>query len=321
MAFKVNTNIDALNAYFALKNTTNKTIKAQTAISTGLRINHVWDDTSGFNIGKALDVKARIMESVQGNIGSAKDMLSTAEAALLKIKDHLTTIETKVVDASNPVSKKEAIAKDIRSLALELAQIFKNTKFNETSLLIGTAAAATSLQSPGAFGFQVSDDLTDQRLHLDFAVGLSSHTAYSFGTTTGALLTDNYFLSSDIAAALDSMIIVGQDGMTEVEYSTMIASLSLASFADVDKSAITRIKEQVDTALQKIGNFAQRLEAKEEFFDVAVANAKSNYSRLFDADFAMEQLRVTRGQIMQQAGIAMLAQLSAQPQQVLALFQ
>ena len=44
-------------------------------------------------------------------------------------------------------------------------------------------------------------------------------------------------------------------------------------------------------------------------------------SRILDADFAAETARLTRGQILQQAGIAVLAQANAAPQNVLALLQ
>jgi len=53
---------------------------------------------------------------------------------------------------------------------------------------------------------------------------------------------------------------------------------------------------------------------------VAKSNAEATISRLFDADMAMEQLKATRGSILQQAGTAMLAQLNFAPQQVLQLF-
>jgi flagellin len=48
-------------------------------------------------------------------------------------------------------------------------------------------------------------------------------------------------------------------------------------------------------------------------------NLTASRSRIQDADFAMETANLTRAQILQQAGIAMLSQANAQPQSVLSL--
>jgi flagellin len=52
-----------------------------------------------------------------------------------------------------------------------------------------------------------------------------------------------------------------------------------------------------------------------------VENTSAARSRVQDADFAAETANLTRGQILQQAGVAMLAQANAAPQAVLALLQ
>ena len=54
---------------------------------------------------------------------------------------------------------------------------------------------------------------------------------------------------------------------------------------------------------------------------VAAENQAAARSRIMDADFAMETANLTRLQIMQQAGTAMVAQANAIPQSVLALLQ
>lgn len=83
---------------------------------------------------------------------------------------------------------------------------------------------------------------------------------------------------------------------------------------------LATLKTSVGDALGKIGNFVQRLDIKEETLNVSIANAQSSFSRLFDADMALEQLNATKGTIIGQAATAMVAQLNASPQQVLQLF-
>jgi flagellin len=87
MGFQINTNIGALKAYNALSSLNSQTEKAQLRLASQKRINSVADDTSGFNVGKALDQKVKLMQAAQGNVGSAKDMLATAESQLISIKD------------------------------------------------------------------------------------------------------------------------------------------------------------------------------------------------------------------------------------------
>jgi len=48
-------------------------------------------------------------------------------------------------------------------------------------------------------------------------------------------------------------------------------------------------------------------------------NLSASRSRIRDADFAVETASLTRGQILQQAGVAMLSQANAQPNSVLSL--
>jgi flagellin len=54
---------------------------------------------------------------------------------------------------------------------------------------------------------------------------------------------------------------------------------------------------------------------------IASENQSASRSRIVDADFAQETAKLTKGQILQQAGVAVLAQANAAPQNVLALLQ
>ena len=95
MSFQINTNIGALNAYNALAQANTEAYSAQLRLATRKKINSVADDTSGFATGKSIDQKVKLMQSAQNNVGSAKDMLSTAETQLISVKDLITQIKTK----------------------------------------------------------------------------------------------------------------------------------------------------------------------------------------------------------------------------------
>jgi flagellin len=83
-----------------------------------------------------------------------------------------------------------------------------------------------------------------------------------------------------------------------------------------------------DSALQTINTIRGDLGAKQNRFEATVRNLQSvvenlsaSRSRIQDADFAMETANLTRAQILQQAGTAMLSQANAVPQSVLSLLQ
>ncbi len=84
----------------------------------------------------------------------------------------------------------------------------------------------------------------------------------------------------------------------------------------------------VDAALNSVSSQRSELGAKQNRLGYTISsvmaaseNVASARSRIVDADFAMETANLTRNQILQQAGTAMLAQANSLPQNVLALLQ
>ncbi|MFA7419006.1 MAG: flagellar biosynthesis protein FliC, partial [Melioribacteraceae bacterium] len=98
MAFSVNSNSGAAAVYNALAKTQSSTQKAQLQLATGKKVNSASDNTSGWNIGKQLEAASLKMKSQLANIGSAKNFLSTAEAALQQVYDKLNQIQAKQED-------------------------------------------------------------------------------------------------------------------------------------------------------------------------------------------------------------------------------
>ncbi len=285
MGFQINTNIGALKAYNALADLNEKSEKAQLRLATQKRINSVADDTSGFNVGKSLDQKVQLMQAAKGNVGSAKDMLATAESQLISIKDMITQIRAKIADASNPAADKTAIANDIKSIGLEIDSAISTTKFNNTNLLMSGASG-----TGGGFTFQTGAESTDI-LKVDYGKYIGGSSAVAGGNSTN--------VHTDVATDLGAVIAVT---------STTISNLDLDDF-----------ESALDNALGSIGNSVQRLDAKDDFLTSAIANSQASVSRLFDADMAMEQLNATKATIGGQAATSMLAQLNMAPQAVLQL--
>jgi len=77
--------------------------------------------------------------------------------------------------------------------------------------------------------------------------------------------------------------------------------------------------DDVVTARAEFGASINRLESKARFLEANVESYAAARSRVMDADFAEETANLTRTQILQQAGTAMLAQANALPQNALSL--
>ena len=274
-----------INSY-ALAKANEESYKSQLRLASQKRINHVSDDTSGFTVGKSLEQKVNLMSAAQNNIGSAKDMLSTAESQLINIKDLVTAIKAKITDSTNAAADKSRIKDDIVALGNEISNIFKNTKYNNTSLLVSSATGNT-----GTFTFQTGAESSDT-LGVDFASGLVGS---STGNSVGGL-------SSTVATGLASLA---------ATTSTTISGLT---------SSLNSFETTIDDSLAKVGNAGQRLDVKESFLTSAITNSKASISRLFDADMALEQLNSTKGQMAAQVATSMFSQLNMAPQNVLQLF-
>ncbi|ODV11094.1 MAG: flagellin [Rubrivivax sp. SCN 70-15] len=92
--------------------------------------------------------------------------------------------------------------------------------------------------------------------------------------------------------------------------------------------AIDTVINDIDTALNTVNDTRATLGATQSRFDAiisnlqtSVVNQSSAQSRIMDADYAAETANMSRAQILQQAGTAMVAQANQLPQQVLKLLQ
>ena len=83
--------------------------------------------------------------------------------------------------------------------------------------------------------------------------------------------------------------------------------------------AVDNLLDTVNSERAKLGAVQNRFEAVVRNGQNVAENLTASRSRIQDADFAMETANLTRAQILQQAGIAMLSQANAQPQSVLSL--
>ena len=98
-------------------------------------------------------------------------------------------------------------------------------------------------------------------------------------------------------------------------------NISTESGAQTAISTIDAAIQTVSTQRAELGALQARFDSIISNLTTGIENQSAAQSRIRDADFATETAALTRAQILQQAGTAVLAQANAAPQNVLALLQ
>ncbi len=155
-------------------------------------------------------------------------------------------------------------------------------------------------------------------------VSAQSGVGASYDSATGQM-TLTSAAAVTFAGTTNSAAIAGwaNGSVGSVTTTTGIDTLSVGSYAGAQLAI-----DQVDSALQTINSARASLGAVQNRFESVVSNLSttsenlsSARSRIMDTDFAKETANLTRTQILQQAGTAMLAQANSAPQSVLSLLQ
>lgn len=114
---------------------------------------------------------------------------------------------------------------------------------------------------------------------------------------------------------VDTTDLTGGAGVTAVTGGDITSAANASTAMDDLDTAI----DEITTARSTFGAAQNRFEAVVSNLQVAAENQSAARSRIMDADYATETANLSRTQILQQAGTAMLAQANSLPQNVLSL--
>ena len=208
------------------------------------------------------------------------------------------------------------------------------TKINQIKGTTGVTASASSDGTFVTLYHSAGEDITVE--NESAGTNLDVYAIAFDGTTVSGA-------KQDLAAAAgnDAVKVIGnvklsssrsfsvtQSGTTGY-FTTGSASLSAVSNVDIKTvSGASSAIDTIDGALEKVlsmrsevGALQNRLERVVETLTNMVTKTTEAVSRIVDADFAEETAKLTRAQVLQQAGTAMLAQANQSKQSVLALLQ
>jgi flagellin len=166
---------------------------------------------------------------------------------------------------------------------------------------VGAAGITTAGQ-----GTKVSGDIT-------FTTNETSTTAFNIKSSS---IDDFGFLDrAGVAATYNAGLVTASSDLV----STM--KIDTVTNANTAIQVIDAAIATISSTRADLGATQNRFESIVSGLQVASDNQSAARSRIVDADFATETAKLTRGQILQQAGIAVLAQANAAPQNVLSLLQ
>ena len=283
----INTNIASLNAQRSLGMNQSSLATAMQRLSSGLRVNSAKDDAAGLAIAERMSSQVRGMNVAVRNANDGISLAQTAEGALGKVADSLQRMRELAVQSANDTnsaSDKNSLDKEFGELAKEIQRVLGATTFNGKHVL-GSEAG-----------------------NLQFQVGANTTANDTIDITTSDLTTD---------ASITAVAGTDNTGAGRSVIDSTANTTAIHGVIDAIDTALTTVNAQRAT----LGASQSRFDSVISILQVSVENQTAARSRIMDADFAAETANLSRSQILQQAGNAMVAQANQLPNQVLKLLQ
>ena len=265
----------------------------------------------------AIDAKAQAAAINNGNITG---LLATANATNVAAGTSTATASA----AGSATYTVNGIA--ISMAGVNGAAALSSNRANAVAAINAQSAATgvVATDTGAGVGLSAADG---RNIALGYAAGgFTGSAAADFGlpatAITGGTLNISYAAPSGISGSVVFAQTGGLAGSTAIAATgTAVAAIDIASVGGAN-AALTAI----DAALQTINGSRAALGAVQNRFSSTIENLQSasenlsaSRSRIQDADFAMETAALSRAQVLQQAGTAMVAQANQLPNQVLQL--
>ena len=279
MALRINYNLASSSAQRGLGASQEAYAKQATRLSTGLRINTASDDAAGMAVSEKLKNQVRGLNQAQRNAQDGISLIQTAEGALTETHSLLARMRELAVQSSNDTLS----ASDRANLQVEFTALY---------------AEVDRISSTTAFNGIYLLNNADVATGMTLQIGANNGNTFTL-TVGGAQMST---LNSNFDSAAATLTTVGYQ-----------------SSASAVISAVDAAVNAVSTARAGLGALQNRLESVGRSLAVASENTAAANSRVADADIAASMSELVRAQILQQAGISVLAQANQAPSLVLQL--
>ena len=286
----INTNNGGLFAAKAASQSQATIDSAMQRLSTGSRINNAKDDAAGQAIATRLTAEIQGLEIASRNVADGQSLVDTAEGALQETHTLLLRMREIGVQAANgtlSTSDNQALDAEFQQLVKEIDRIAQNTTWAGAALLNGDGGTVDTSET---FSFQAG-----------------------VGNNSGADVFSVTVKNAD-STTLDIYAEQTVGGVTSNSVGLLSQSSAQAAIGLVDTAIATVSSERAN-----LGAVSNRMASTMANLDQIRVNLTASKGRIADADFAAETANLAKGQILQQAATAMLAQANASKQQVLTL--
>ncbi|MBF0146505.1 MAG: flagellin FliC [Magnetococcales bacterium] len=293
MALTINNSIASINARRQLEKHTLQLGKTFARLSSGMRINTSQDDAAGMAITNRMVAQIRGMNVAIRNANDGISLAQVAEGALDETQNALQRMRELAIQAANSTyssSDRANLQDEFEQMLSEIQRISSDTTFNNNILLGGSANGRYGTSFRGTF-------------HV--------------GADAGQTITIRF-----------SVMNVSALGLVKLHATNTVAS-AIAKSAQVSIGVAAKANSAlgfIDSALDAVSTFRASLGALQSRFETVISslsniveNTDAARSRIQDADIALETANLTKYTILQQAGVAILAQANQQPTIALAL--
>ncbi|MDD4456794.1 MAG: flagellin [Syntrophotalea acetylenica] len=282
MAITINTNVQSINTQRSLSKSQTALAKSMQRLSSGLRINSAKDDAAGLAISDRMSAQIRGMNQAVRNANDGISFAQTAEGALGEMTNILQRMRELSVQSANGTNSTE----DRTALNAEFTEL-KNEieRISTDTKFNGTTLLKGGFSGSGAAKFQIGANAGEQ-----ISVAITK--------------IDKTTLGGSVASKKLSTLTVS----TAAGASQAMANLDVAL-------------GQVDSVRGNLGAKQNRLESTIANLSNVSENLSAARSRIVDADIATETSEMTKMNILQQAGVSILAQANQSSQLALSLLQ
>ncbi len=302
MGLRIATNIQSLKTQRHIGNSSEISDSASERLSSGYRINKASDDAAGLAISEKLKADIRGLNMSKRNANDGISLVQTAEGSLSEVGNILVRLrELAIQGASDTIggNEREFLNKEFSALKSEISRITLSTQHNGTNLLVGNQDRLDPALKAQANPFP-----------LDIQVGKDYYpTLDNNPTPINIIRIDMRKINASLHEEGLNLGLGEKEGAYVADKSGAQGSIDL-----LDK-AINKVSGYRAT----LGSVQSRLNSTIQNLSISSENASAANSRIRDADMAEEASRSIQGNIIKQAGIAVLAQANQSGSAVLRL--
>ena len=308
----LNSNVASLWASKNLQGAQSKMADSVERLSSGLRINRARDDAAGLGIANALTSQINGANQGVRNLNDGISMVQTAEGAIAAAQEmgqRILTLATQGANGTLGTTERTAIQSEMRQLITAIDAIGGRTKYSGNSLLSQTISGATTTT------LQVSNVTTDT---ISLAAGAFRNIGVGYlgttGTTAGTIASSTTFGGADVTKGQASDLINAINGSLTSD-TPATATTAMQAVQTAASNYITAL----GTQRSLLGAYQNQIEFTVSNVNELSSNLSAARSSVQDTDYATETASLTKGQILQQAATAMLAQANQMPNVILSL--